>query len=283
MTNFVSSQNVFARITLGAALSVCAWLGAVNAGDLDSDQLPRLASHEATYDLSLIRAAQMEGVRAVSGTMRYALVDQCDGYTIETDVDISFTFSNGLSSRVVKRYAGWESKDGRRSTFRMHVYENDESEDAYTGHVTLDADGSGRATYVSTDSITFDLPPGTVLSTRQTREMLAAGQAGASLVAHTVMDGSFEDGPYRTSGFVAPARDAAADITQLPKVTLLEGAYWPVSLAYFPLGKEEETPEYEMNLHILGNGVTRAMTQDYGAYTLAVQLTGIKPREGGCQ
>jgi hypothetical protein len=38
-----------------------------------------------------------------------------------------------------------------------------------------------------------------------------------------------------------------------------------------------------LNLHILGNGVTRAMTQDYGAYTLAVQLTGIKPREGGCQ
>ena len=282
MTNSVSSQNVFVRITFVAVLSVCAWSTAANAVQLDIDQLPRLASHEATYDLSLIRAAQIEGVRAVSGAMRYALFDQCDGYTIETDVEMSFTFSNGLSNRVVKRYAGWESKDGRRSTFRMHVYENGESEDAYTGEVTLEADGSGRATYISTDSITFDLPPGTVLSTRQTREMLAAGQSGSSLIAHTVMDGSFEDGPYRTSGFVAPARALAPEASQLPKITLLEGPYWPVSLAYFPLGKEEETPEYELNLHILGNGVTRAMTQDYGDYTLAVQLTGIKPREGGC-
>jgi hypothetical protein len=282
MTNFVSSQNVFMRITLAVALGTSAWAAPSKAIELDNDQLPRLASHEATYELSLIRAAQIEGVRAVSGTMRYALVDQCDGYTIETDVDMSFTFSNGLNNRVIKRYAGWESKDGRRSTFRMHVYENDESEDAYTGEVTLAADGSGQATYVSTDSITFDLPPGTVLSTRQTREMLAAGQGASSLIAHTVMDGSFEDGPYRTSGFVAPARELAADASQMPKVTLLEGPYWPVSLAYFPLGKEEETPEYELNLHILGNGVTRAMTQDYGAYTLAVQLTGIQPREGGC-
>jgi hypothetical protein len=282
MTNFVSSQNVFARITLCALVGVWTWTAAADALELDTDQLPRLASHEATYDLSLIRAAQMEGVRAVSGTMRYALVDQCDGYTIETDVDMSFTFSNGLSNRVVKRYAGWEAKDGRRSTFRMHVYENDESEDAYTGEVALEVDGSGRATYFSTDSITFDLPPGTVLSTRQIREVLVAGQAGAPLIAHTVMDGSFEDGPYRTSGFIAPARDLTTESSPMPDVALLQGPYWPVSLAYFPLGKDEETPEYELNLHILGNGVTRAMTQDYGAYTLAVQLTGIKRREGGC-
>jgi EipB-like len=281
---------LFAALSMGQADAQPTMALPSVAATPDLDGLPTLASYSGTYDIALVKAAQMEGVRAVSGKMIYTLIDRCDGYTLETEVDISLTFSNGLTNRVLKRYAGWEAKDGRRATYRMQIYENGELEDTYTGIAELEADGSGQAVYVSADTTTFDLPVGTVLSTRQLREMIRAGQNQSALLAQSVMDGAFEDGPYRTSSFIAPIRDmamganageAGVEVTDAA-ADLLNGPYWPVTMAYFPLGKNAEVPEYELDFQVLSNGVIRAMTQDYGAYTLSLRLTGISPRNGGC-
>jgi hypothetical protein len=265
----------------------CATLGvALAAAAPPAVALPALASYAATYDISLIKASQLEGVRAASGKMSYALTDRCDGFTIETDVDVDIAFSNGLNNNVRKRYAGWESKDGRRSTFRMQVTENGEPDDAYTGSVELGADGSGRAVYTGSETVAFDLPAGTILSSTQLRELIDAGRHAAPFVVQSVMDGAFEDGPYRTTGFIAAERAVppATGAQEAPNdaAKLLDGPYWPVTLAYFPLNAPAEVPEYELNFQLLDNGVIRSMTQDYGAYTLLLRLTGIAPRDGGC-
>ena len=278
----VHSHNHIRRITLGWVLFTALSFGAA------ADDLPALASYRATYDIELVRAAQLEGLRAASGKMTYALADRCDGYTIETDVDLNLAFSNGLTNRVVKHYAGWESKDGRRSTFRMQIYENGEPEDAYTGTVELDAEGAGKAVYNGPETIGFDLPKGTILSSRQLRELIRAAQAATPFLAQSVMDGAFEEGPYRTTGFIAPAREIVLTPTPIDSVSsraaasLLSGRYWPVTLAYFPLDKNPEVPDYELSVQLLANGVIRSMTQDYGAYTLSLQLTGLAPVDGGC-
>jgi hypothetical protein len=286
MTLSVPSQNRSARIPILLLALLGAGSAAAQSGLTIADppppatELPPLASYAATYDLALVKAAQIEGVRAASGTLSYTLIDRCDGYTIESETDISLAFSNGVANQVVKRFAGWESKDGRRATFRMKIYENGELEDAYTGQVELEADGSGRAVYIGAETTSFDLPPGTVLSTTQLRELIRAGQTGTALVAQTVMDGAFEEGPYRVTGYVAPARGASVPAAAAPP--LLAGPYWPVTLAYFPMDEPGEVPEYEIGFHLLANGVIRTMTQDYGSYSLALDLTRIAPREGGC-
>jgi hypothetical protein len=284
---FVSTQNYFVRIT--QALLLCALpTASVMASPVDVDGLPRLASYTGTYEISLVKAAQLQGVRAASGKMVYTLIDRCDGYTVETDVDINLAFSNGLTNRMLKRYAGWESKDGRRSTFRMQMYENGELEDTYTGTVDLTADGSGRAAYASAESMTFDLPQGTVLSSKQLRDLIRSAQGAVPFFVQSVMDGAFETGPYRTTGYIAPPREKALNVNpegsgvSSEALELLDGPFWPVTMAYFPMGKATELPEYELSFQLLANGVIRAMTQDYGAYMLSLQLTGISPREGGC-
>ncbi len=251
--------------------------------------LPDLASHAATYELSLTRATQIDGVRAASGKMTYTLIDRCDGYTIETDLDVNLAFSNGISTQILKRYAGWESKDGRSATYRMQVYDNGTLESSYTGAVVLAADGSGTATYDGGQKVNYDLPPGTMLSMTQLRELIRAGQDAQPLVVQAVMDGAFEEGPYRVTGFIAPPRNLtkadSADgmnITVAKDAELLMNTYWPVTMAYFALGKDSETPDYETSVQLLPNGVIRAMTQDYGAYTLSMDLTKLTKRDGGC-
>jgi hypothetical protein len=251
--------------------------------------LPDLASHAATYELSLTRAAQLDGIRAASGKMTYTLIDRCDGYTVESDLDVNLAFSNGLTNQILKRFAGWESKDGRHATYRMQVYDNGELENSYTGAVDLEADGSGRATYSGVEVISYDLPPGTMLSMTQLRELIRAGQAAQPLVAQAVMDGAFEEGPYRVTGFVAPPKNLpqaddgdGMNITVAKDAALLHNTYWPVTLAYFSLEKQADVPDYETSVQLLPNGVIRGMTQDYGAYTLSMDLTRLSAKEGGC-
>jgi len=275
------------NVPRSALIAVCAvfCLASPVAGQAE---LPPMVSHMATYTLSLSRAAQLEGVRAASGKMTYTLIDRCDGYTIESDVDVNLSFSNGSSSQILKRYAGWESKDGRKATFRMQVYDNGELEDVYTGTVDLNEEGAGRAVYNGIETTAFDLPSGTMLSVAQLRALMRAGENAQAYIVQSVMDGAFEEGPYRVTGYVAPARSLATagddglSITASSDARLITSTYWPVSLAYFPLEKEADVPAYEVNLQLLPNGIIRAMTQDYGSYTLALDLTGLAARTGGC-
>lgn len=221
--------------------------------------------------------------------MTYTLVDRCEGYTIESEIDVLLGLSTGDSKEVVKRFAGWESKDGRRTSFRMQSYANGERDDSYSGAAELSSDGSGQATYQGAEPAIFELPPGTMLSAVQLRDLIRAGQAAQPIVVQSVMDGSFEDGPYRVTGYISPARnlatadrDAPMSFTVSSDARLLANIYWPVTLAYFPIGVDTETPEYEVNLQLLPNGVVRAMTQDFGSYSLKMSLVRLSPRESDC-
>ncbi|MDX2141934.1 MAG: DUF1849 family protein [Rhodospirillaceae bacterium] len=287
-----------ALVAIGlAAIAGPSWVQAAPATLGDQSQAiapgpgqdPVLMSHAAVYDVALIKASQTEGVRGASGRLTYTFLDRCDGYTIESELDASIAYSSGVTNHIVQRYAGWESTDGTRSTFSMRVYDNDELEDSYTGSVELDADGAGRAVYRGADVVTYDLPRGTVLSTSQIRGLIRAGRANAPLVAEPVMDGAFDQGPYRVTGYIAPLRQAAEESLEAQVSTgptsndgLLKGGYWPVSLAYFPLAGKAETPDYELSMHLQSNGIVRYMTQDFITYTLSFDLASVRALPGGC-
>jgi hypothetical protein len=235
-----------------------------------------LTPHRAIYDLSLTKATQMDGVRAAKGTMIYTLTDRCDGYTVESNLQMELAFANGVDNQVDQRYAAWESKDGRSATFRMQVMENGSLTKTYQGKVDLAADGSGTATYETDKDHTFKLPKGTLLSTAHTLALLKGAAAGEKFLIRPVIDGSFEEGPFMVSAVIAPARDAPAS----PSGALANGKAWPMSLAYFPLSTDNETPQYEINMNILPNGVTRSMSQDFGTFTLGFDLARVEPVKG---
>src|SRR5688500_7906509 len=86
---------------------------------------PSLAPHKARYELRLLRTAPGDGVRAARGTMVYTLADRCDGYTIESSVSMNLSYAGGNDQKVDQRYAAWEAKNGRFSSFTMQTLEND--------------------------------------------------------------------------------------------------------------------------------------------------------------
>lgn len=233
-----------------------------------------LESHRATYKLSLARLAKGDGVRAAKGGLTYALTDQCEGYTIESTLTLETAFASGMDEHIEQRFAAWEAKDGRHATFQMQNFEDGKLTKTYRGTVHLDESLAGTATYESDSTSTFQLPPGTLLSTAHTLALLKSAAAGEQFMSRIVIDGSFESGPFRATAAIGPARDAKKG-TSIPQ--LANGAAWPMEVAYFPLEEGKDLPDYEIDMQMLGNGVTRSMTQDFGRFAIGFELANVEP------
>jgi hypothetical protein len=241
-----------------------------------------LAPHKAIYELSLLRTVPGEGVRAARGTMTYTLADRCDGYTIESNVTMSLSFADGNTQKVDQRYAAWEAKSGRFSSFTMQSLENGEPAKAYRGTITLGADGSGTATYEADKPMSFELRPGTMLSTAHTAALLESAAAGKTFFSGHVIDGSFDQGPFIVTAMISGARDGRALLQKDGAGGVAAGRYWPMSLAYFPAASKAAIPEYELGMELLPSGVSRSMTQDFGAFTIGFKLTDFEQLKPDC-
>ncbi len=234
-----------------------------------------LASHRAVYNVSLVRASQRDGVRYTRGTMTYTLTDRCDGYTVESAMHLDMGMANGDDSELDQRYAAWEAKNNRSATFRMLTRENGAVKDSYHGEVTLDAKGAGKASYHGEQDVSFDLPEGTLLSTNHLVAVLDAAEKGEHFVNRPVIDGSFDDGPYRISAVVGPSRRDPVAVAQSGDLT--RGSAWPLAMAYYQLESDEDAPAYELMMSVGPNGIARHLVQDFGGFTLAFDLAKVEP------
>lgn len=241
---------------------------------------PALASHKAIYELTLLKTRPGDGVRAARGNMVYTLADRCDGYTIESNIAMDLSFADGSTQKVDQRYASWEAKNGRFSSFTMHTLENGKPAKTYRGTITLKEDGSGTASYEADKTTTFDLAPGTLLSTAHTIALLESAAAGKKFFSSAVIDGSFDQGPFVVTAMIAGSRNANAVLQKEDPAAVSGGRYFPMSLAYFPASSTAPIPEYELGMQILPSGISRSMTQDFGAFTIGfklIDLEAVKP------
>jgi len=241
-----------------------------------------LMPHRATYEMTLTKVSQSDGVRAASGIMTYTLTDRCDGYTIETVLSLHLAFANGNENQIEQRYVAWEAKNGKSSTFRFQVLENGSMAKAYHGSIQFNDDGKGTATYQPSDGsrgdvATFDLQPGTLLSTAHTLSLLKSAEAREKFVSKLVIDGSFDQGPFLVTAAIAPPHEGGIAPVKDGSAVLGDGRYWPMGLAYFPVASDETMPEYEISQNLLGTGVTRSMMQDFGGFTLAFTPVKMEP------
>lgn len=242
---------------------------------------PGLTGHKATYQLRLVRTVSGESVRAARGTMIYTLSDRCDGYTIESDISMDLAYSDGNSQKVDQRYAAWEAKNGRYSSFSMQNREDGEATKSYRGTITLDADGSGTAVYESDKPTNYDLPPGTLLSTAHTLALLENAAAGNKFLSRHVIDGSFDRGPFLVTAVISRPRDGGA-VIEKKGAPLTAGRFWPMNLAYFPTSSPSPTPEYELGMDLLSTGISRSMVQDFGAFSIGFELIDLEPVKPQC-
>jgi hypothetical protein len=234
----------------------------------------KLAAHRAIYELSLARPDPSGSVMALRGRLVIEFNDVCDGYALNQRIRTEITNGDDNDEASDFTTSSWESRDGRHFRFSLRNEVSGETTEEYVGKGELDAGGKGGSVaFTKPADKHMILPARTVFPNEHLVILLRGATAGENMLPVRVFDGSGDDGLFETGGHIGkPYPNVSADEAGVLKP--LRGMQsWPVRIAYFPLLKHAETPEYEIAFRLFANGVSGDLLLDYGDYAMKGTLS----------
>jgi hypothetical protein len=265
----------FRTIGLSAGILVLASL-ALAAGPASAVEI---AANRATYDISLSSAKPDSGIVAVDGNMEVETGETCDGWTTEqhNTFNVHYTGDNpDLALTAV--FVSWESKDGLRFRFSQRESKNGEVDKEVNGQAKLDGAGKGGEANLTKPSVaTIKLAPGVLFPTAHTAMLIERAAAGEQFVAAKVFDGTSDDNANDVSAVIgAPLTSEAGAAAEKVKDPLLQHRSWRVHLAFFPADAKSDTPDFELTMRLLDNGISGDSVLDYGDFAIKATLAKIE-------
>lgn len=234
--------------------------------------------HRALYKMSLKRVKQGSSINNVTGTMLFQWADACDAWTTEQRLDMLTQLENGASDRSKTSLATWEAKDSSQLRFSFRQYNNGKETEAWRGHAQLARDGSGgTADYEGVERNTLTLPPATVFPSMHTLELLRTAASGQRMLTRDVFDGTDSAGISHITAFVGNAEAVPQALAATGAKELLLSEAWPIRLAFFGADSKAETPDYEMTINLMRNGIATNLTIDYGEFVVEATLDALEP------
>jgi len=265
------------RKTLTILLPVLLLSSGAWAADLGA--MP-LAAHRATYALKL-STAKDGGVQAATGSMTYAFIDACEGWSTQQRLDMTVTNGDGQDIHMLSDYSTFESKDGLHMRFRMKQMTDAAVTSDVEGESTLDGPGlKGHATYVLPKAETLPLAPGTLFPTAHTEALLAAAVDGKHFLALPLFDGTSEKGPEYSSIVMGGWSPTSTADTKRPSLARLPSGKFHI--AFFDHGPDSIEPTYEVSMRYFGNGVADDLLMNFGDFSMQGTLTEFKLAPASC-
>jgi hypothetical protein len=289
--------------------SVCVATGSASAVETaTSPGGVQIAAHRALYSMTLAHAKTDSGVTGAQGEMGYQWGETCDGWTVEQRYKLTINYAESQDVKIDSNFVTWESKDGLHYRFNQKETRNGTVDEEIRGSAELDGPGKGGTiTFDKPQPQTMKLPPGSLFPSAHTILLIEKAKAGQDFLARNVFDGATVESAVLVSAVIGkkiePSADqkanadakAAADVKHAtdakpdqsannpaaPDPSLndpvLQRPGWRVRLAFFPSDPNSETPDYELGMTLLDDGISRDMTIDYGDYTISAKLVKIDP------
>src|SRR5215471_9060177 len=247
-----------------------------------------LAPHRAVYDLTLAKSRGERPIEAVHGRILYDFPgNACEGYALQFRQVSEINSGEGKLALSDLRAATWEEGDAKSFRFNSENKVNEQVVDVVDGNAGRDSSGVSVKLSKPKEK-NFDLDAKIVFPTEHVRRVIEAAEAGKTFLELSVFDGSESGekvfstlaviGPVIAPGQKAPD-DAAAGNTAL--ATLKR---WPVTISYFEQGSAktgEQTPAYAIGFELYENGISRALTLDYGDFVVAGTMSQLDVKEAG--
>ena len=235
-----------------------------------------LTPHRAVYDLTLAKSRGKRSIEAVHGRILYDFSgNACEGYALQFRQVSEIDSGEGKKALSDLRAATWEEGDAKSFRFNSENKVNERVVDTVDGNAGRD--GSGVSVKLSKPQAkSFDLDAKIVFPTEHVRRVIEAAEAGKTLLELSVFDGS-ESGE-KVFSTLAVIGNAIAPGDKLPddaaagNRTLAGMKRWPVTISYFEQGTAktgEQTPAYAIGFELYENGISRALTLDYGDFTVS--------------
>ncbi|MDR3515006.1 MAG: cell envelope integrity EipB family protein [Azospirillaceae bacterium] len=229
-----------------------------------------IVPHRALYDMSLASTRGTSNVADVGGQMLFEWADACDGWTVEQRFRLQIVYSEGETSTLDTSVTSWEAKDGLSYRFNVRRKVTGEADELIRGQARLSrAGGAGEAIFTAPVARTFPLPAGTLFPSAHTIAVLQQAAAGDLMFLRPVFDGTDGKGAADVSAVISNSQ-------KTPGAGLADGAAWPVRLAFFPQDGDVTSPETEMTLDLLSNGIARSMEIDYDDFQVSAKLAKVE-------
>jgi hypothetical protein len=243
------------------------------------------APHKAVYDLKLVRSMGKR-VESVRGRILYDFSGSpCEGYALTFRQVSEVDNGEGKVSLSDMRAATWEEGDAKSFRFNSQNKVNEETVDTVDGNAGRDTSGVSVKLSKPTAK-TFDLDARIVFPTEHLRRIIEAAEAGKSLLELSVFDGS-ESGEKVFStlaviGRVINPGEKLPDDAAAGNATLAGLRRWPVNISYFDRDNPkagEQTPSYAIGFELYENGVSRALSLNYGDFIVAGTMSSFELRD----
>jgi hypothetical protein len=269
------SGGFMMRVTIAPQLAAAGLMACVAAGS-PVEAATVLAPHRAVYDLKLVRSQGKRPVEAVRGRILYDFTGSpCEGYALSFRQVSEIDSGEGKVALSDLRAATWEEGDAKSFRFNSENKVNDQTVDTVDGNAGRGASGVS-VSLSKPKAKTFDLDPRTAFPTEHVRRVIEAAEAGKTLLELSVFDGS-ESGDKVFStlaviGNVIKPGEKKPDDAAAGNAALAGLRRWPVTISYFDQDSTkagEQTPAYAIGFELYENGVSRALSLDYGDFVVS--------------
>jgi hypothetical protein len=265
-------------LTFGLALPLLA----LGLGDTAKAGAPTpFLSHQALYELSLVKARGNASVNSVRGRILYNFSGSaCEGYSSDFRQVSELDSGEGKNTLSDLRSTSWEDGQSKSYRFKIETKMNDGDPSAVDG--IAEREGDHVTVKLKRPAVkTFKLDGATVFPTEQIHKIIAAARDGKSVLELAVYDGS-DNGEkvYNTMTVIGqpiagtnavPAPDPSTAAEAMKPLTR-----WPVTVSYYDRDAKansgEQTPVYAMSFELYENGVSRALMLDYNDFVIAGAL-----------
>jgi hypothetical protein len=247
-----------------------------------------LAPHRAVYDLRLSKSHGKRSVEAVRGRILYDFTGSaCEGYALQFRQVSEIDSGEGKVALSDLQAATWEDGDAKSFRFNSENKVNERVVETVDGNAGRD--GSGVSVTLSKPQPKkFDLDVKIVFPTEHVRRVIEAAEAGKTLLELSVFDGSESgDKVFSTLAVIGneiPPGEKLPDDAAAGNATLAALKRWPVTISYFEQGAAktgEQTPAYSIGFELYENGVSRALSLDYGDFVVAGTMSQLELKDAG--
>jgi hypothetical protein len=238
-------------------------------------------SHQALYELSLVKSRGANAINAARGRILYNFSGSaCEGYTSEFRQVSQLNSGEGKTTLSDLRSTSWEDGAGKSYRFKIDTRMNDSAADPVDGIAERTGD---HITVKLKQPVakTFNLEGNIVFPTEQIHKIIEAARAGKSVLELTVYDGS-DNGEkvYNTLSVIGQPipgdRSIASPDPSTANDQMKVLTRWPVTVSYYDRDARskdgEQTPVYAMSFELFENGVSRALVLDYNDFVISGAL-----------
>jgi hypothetical protein len=233
-----------------------------------------LAAHRAAYQISLAKAAGTQAPVSATGLIAYEFHGSaCEGYAANFRQVTELQRGEGAPISSDTKAVTFEDGQAKTLRFRIDTTLSNNPEPPIDGSATRSDTGDISVDLSQPKQETLPLGKDILFPTQHIARIIETAKTGASVLEARVFDGS-DTGEKLFDTLTVIGKEATAPGADAEKAEPLKTLRrWPVAISYFDAAKKDSAPEYVLSFDLYENGVSGSLKLDYGAFSLAAELT----------